>query len=355
MANTQYRKTYSIIQGGGRVYINPHTLAPPMLPAHFQLDDSEEKQAQLMGNLSNPPTAERSHNVPIAVEWGSTRFPHDYNTGRDFYHTVGVANADFVVPALFSSASADHLAMWIGVDDVTEITAIMHGTDSLFGAGAAQFSFVATDDSTYARDVRNGVVGYVIVTNGDARAELIGETLRVTVADHTPPNTWRDAGYLDDQGVSLTIGNEMEVLTEIESLWPIDARKVSAGAMFRAMMLEATLDNLYELGLSKVGVGLDSNQDTAGPDNIDLFSGDRFGGPDQHIGGVSLVFDGPAPKASTSIKRVRRVWLPRIINLTPIDLVASKRGQTMIRLDLTCLLPDHSLIRPCYIADQYVG
>lgn len=173
--------------------------------------------------------------------------------------------------------------------------------------------------------------------------------------NNAPSGTWKDAGYLDDQGVSLTIGNEMEVITEIESLWPIDARKVSAGAMFRAMLLEATLDNLYELGLSKVGMDLDSNVAATGGGTIDLFSADRFGGPDEHIPGVSLVFDGPAPKGSTSAKRVRRVWLPRVINLTPIDLISSKRGQTMIRLDLTCLLPDVDNVRPCYIADQFVG
>lgn len=173
-----------------------------------------------------------------------------------------------------------------------------------------------------------------------------------------------DAGFIDDQGLSLTIGNEMEVITEIESLWPIDARKVSAGAMFRAMLLEATLENLYELGLSKVGLSLTPEELPDTPDaesgvtpGIQIFKGNRRGGPDEFIPGVSVVFDGPAPRASLKTRedyKIRRVWLPRCINLTPIDLIASKRGQTMIRLDLTCLMPDTEDLSPLYIVDQTI-
>ena len=176
---------------------------------------------------------------------------------------------------------------------------------------------------------------------------------------------WADAGYIDDEGVSLTIGNEMEVITEIESLWPIDVRKVSAGAMFRAVLMEASLDNLYNLGLSKVGTefgddvkaykfptGNTGTVAESSTEKIKTFQGKRFGGPDEHIPGVSVVFDGPAPAAGSNKLRRRRVFLPRAMNLTPIDLVSSKRGQTLIRLDLTVVMPDDPDFRPCYIVDQ---
>ena len=205
------------------------------------------------------------------------------------------------------------------------------------------------------------------------QASLLGDLTRSPLDDTGigggDSTSWTDAGYLDDQGVSLTIGNEVEVITEIESLWPIDARKVSAGAMFRAMLLEATLDNLYNLGLSKVGLDLFDSQDVPAlaadgtVDNAtsqprDVFSGERFGGPNEHIPGVGIIFDGPAPAsdpAGGDYLKARRVFLPRVINITPIDLVAAKRGQTMIRVDLTVLMPDHVVFRPCYIADQTVG
>ncbi len=207
------------------------------------------------------------------------------------------------------------------------------------------------------------------------QGRLLGDLSRSPLDDTGPVNStgtsrWSDAGYLDDQGVSLTIGNEMEVITEIESLWPIDARKVSAGAMFRAMLLEATLDNLYTLGLSKVGLGFEevttdklvADSKVVGTEmqKLDMFSADRFGGPNEHIPGVGIVFDGPAPAADPAANvddylRARRVFLPRVINITPIDLIAAKRGQTMIRVDLTVLMPDNPVFRPCYIVDQSVN
>ena len=182
-----------------------------------------------------------------------------------------------------------------------------------------------------------------VKAKGDALLPYDGQTPTAAMVSTEPTITagWTQVAELGKEGFVFAPGQQVQLIAQANSLWPIDARQIGNAGAFTLTLLNADIETIYNFGLGRVGVDRQTGNN-ATADAVDALYFPHDGGPENSIPGISILFDGfgaTFDKAGTTRQR-RRIWIPRAIQTAPLALAQSDLQPTTIVGQFTIALSD---------------